>query len=991
MRRLSICLLVLGLAACDAESRPRDSGTDGGVTPDTGVDAGACVDDDEDGYGEGCMLGPDCDDSSAAISPAAVEVCNGADDDCDGATDEEIGAPSCALTEGVCAGATARCGPEGFLECEATDYGADFEMDEAACDGLDNDCDGTTDEGCTCVDGETQPCGSDVGACMAGTQTCVDSAWGACAGEVAPMGEVCDGQDNDCDGAEDEPTDLTPPDCPLQLGVCAGSRRSCGGAAGWIACSGTASYGGDYEASETLCDGLDNDCDGVVDPGCDCTDGSTQPCGTDVGACTAGRQTCIAGAWGACAGEVAPSSETCDGTDQDCDGLTDEAVMAPACALTDGVCAGAMQTCGGAGGFMACTAASYGASYQATETSCDGRDNDCDGTTDEGCTCVDGTTQACGISTGACERGTQTCASGEWGACTGGVGPTAELCNGLDDDCNGVSDDGLTAPSCALSDGVCAGATQTCGGAMGWLACAGTASYGPRYVMTEDGSMDETQCDGLDNDCNGTIDDTCASGPLVSGTEDVVAPGLYHRNLAYSVLRGGNLEIVFHNLDRGAPRQLTATPEDESSVRISGDRLVFLRGTGSATRAVLYDLTTDTETVLSSAETTKVDIAGTFVVWDQLVGGTHFDVFVRDLSSGITTNLGAPGTDEASPDIRGGRILYIANDSGQWLVNMIAYDDTAGAWGAPVTQTPGTTSGAGHITPRLDFVVGAWSDGRSIASSTPGLTDDWDAYYAPFDPTTGFNAFPGENVLANGSGAEIIRNVDSQIFVYDDYNTGDWNVSVAAFGSPGGAITSSTATQRFATNSGSHVVWHDNRLGSFDIYQSFLPGATYRPSAGSVVIAEVLADPASGADPNGDGTASTTNDEFVELVNLTAVPIDIGGLTLSDATGVRHTFPAGTWVPSLGVVVVFAGGTPTGTFGGAAVQVASSGALGLNNTGDTLTLRDGATVIDMASYGSEGGMDQSIVRDGATWVRHSTLPGSVGAYSVGTFPDGYLP
>ncbi|MEQ9704397.1 MAG: putative metal-binding motif-containing protein, partial [Sandaracinaceae bacterium] len=291
MRRLSICLLVLGLAACDAESRPPDSGTDAGVTPDTGVDAGACVDDDEDGYGEGCMLGPDCDDSSAAISPAAVEVCNGADDDCDGATDEEIGAPSCALTEGVCAGATARCGPEGFLECEATDYGADFEMDEAACDGLDNDCDGTTDEGCTCVDGETQPCGSDVGACMAGTQTCVDSAWGACAGEVAPMGEVCDGQDNDCDGAEDEPTDLTPPDCPLQLGVCAGSRRSCGGASGWIACSGTASYGGDYEASETLCDGLDNDCDGVVDPGCDCTDGSTQPCGTDVGACPAGRQT----------------------------------------------------------------------------------------------------------------------------------------------------------------------------------------------------------------------------------------------------------------------------------------------------------------------------------------------------------------------------------------------------------------------------------------------------------------------------------------------------------------------------------------------------------------------------------------------------------------------------------------------------------------------------------------------------------------------------
>ena len=92
-----------------------------------------------------------------------------------------------------------------------------------------------------------------------------------------------------------------------------------------------------------------------------------------------------------------------------------------------------------------------------------------------------------------------------------------------------------------------------------------------------------------------------------------------------------------------------------------------------------------------------------------------------------------------------------------------------------------------------------------------------------------------------------------------------------------------------------------------------------------------------------------------------------------------------------GRVVVFAGGTPTGTFGGAAVQVASSGQLGLNNTGDTLTLSDGATVIDTATYGSEGGMDQSIVRDGAMWVRHSTLPDTVGAYSPGTFSDGYLP
>jgi len=994
MRRLSFSLLTMvALAACDGGgARPPDSGLADTGVPDSGTDSGmdTCVDGDEDGYGEGCMLGLDCDDTSAAISPAATEVCNGVDDDCDDATDEEIGAPSCALTEGVCAGATARCGPEGFLECDGTDYGADFELDETACDGLDNDCDGSTDEGCTCEEGTTQPCGSDVGVCRAGSQTCTGGAWGACEGEVAPMGEVCDGMDNDCDGMDDEATDLMAPDCPLQLGVCAGSTRACGGAAGWIACSGTASYGGDYEATETLCDGLDNDCDGVVDPGCECLDGATQPCGSDVGACMAGTQTCVAGAWGACAGEVAPTTETCDGTDQDCDGTVDDGVTAPPCALTDGVCAGSTQTCGGAAGFMACTAASYGANYEATETRCDGRDNDCDGTTDEGCACVDGTTQPCGISTGACERGTQTCAGGEWGACTGGVGPTAEVCNGLDDDCNGVSDDALTAPACALVDGVCMGATQTCGGAMGWLACAGTASYGPRYVMTEDGAMDETVCDGLDNDCDGDVDDDCASGPLVSGSEDAVVPDLYHRNLAYSARRGGNWEIVFQNLDRGAPRQITTTPEDELGVRISGDRLVFVRGTGAAARAVLYDVGTSTETVLSTAETSQVDIAASFVVWDQLTGGTQWDVMVHDLTTGTTTNLGAPGSDEFSPVVRGGQIVYVGNATGDLLTTLVAYDATAGAWGAPTTQTPGSTAGAGHASPGLDFVAAAWTDGRSV-SGTATLTSDWDAYYAPFGMATGLSSWPGENALATSVGAEIVRNVDSQIIVFDDHTAGDWNVAAGFLGSAPVTITSSTATQVGVSSSGSHIVWHDNRLGSFDIYQSFYSGATFRPGAGDILIAEVLADPASGADPNGDGTASTTQDEFVELVNVTAVAIDIGGLTLSDATGLRHTFPPGTWVPSLGVVVVFAGGTPTGTFGGAAVQVASSGQLGLNNTGDTLTLSDGATVIDTATYGSEGGMDQSIVRDGAMWVRHSTLPDTVGAYSPGTFSDGYLP
>src|SRR5689334_5968574 len=61
------------------------------------------------------------------------------------------------------------------------------------CDGLDNDCDGQYDEDCTCIDGATQSCGTDVGACVAGTQACSGNVWGPCLGAIAPVTDVCNG------------------------------------------------------------------------------------------------------------------------------------------------------------------------------------------------------------------------------------------------------------------------------------------------------------------------------------------------------------------------------------------------------------------------------------------------------------------------------------------------------------------------------------------------------------------------------------------------------------------------------------------------------------------------------------------------------------------------------------------------------------------------------------------------------------------------------
>ncbi|HUT99861.1 MAG TPA: fibronectin type III domain-containing protein [Myxococcota bacterium] len=143
-----------------------------------------------------------------------------------------------------------------------------------------------------------------------------------CQDVECPAGsEACDGFDNDCDGTIDN--NLNAPACALQDGVCAGSRQPCGGASGWQACNGS-TYGADFQADETACDGLDNDCDGSTDEDCTCTPNDSRPCSIDVGECSAGVQVCAASAmWGACSGKL-PGNEACDGLDNDCDGLTDE-------------------------------------------------------------------------------------------------------------------------------------------------------------------------------------------------------------------------------------------------------------------------------------------------------------------------------------------------------------------------------------------------------------------------------------------------------------------------------------------------------------------------------------------------------------------------------------------------------------------------------------------------------------------------------------------
>ncbi|MFB6248138.1 MAG: lamin tail domain-containing protein [Salinibacter sp.] len=121
------------------------------------------------------------------------------------------------------------------------------------------------------------------------------------------------------------------------------------------------------------------------------------------------------------------------------------------------------------------------------------------------------------------------------------------------------------------------------------------------------------------------------------------------------------------------------------------------------------------------------------------------------------------------------------------------------------------------------------------------------------------------------------------------------------------------------------------------------------PSPQPLVINEFFANPASGDSANGDGTAGGDDEEeFVEIVNNTGEPVDLGGYEIIDRAGNTYTFPQGVSVPDGKTATIFAGGTPTDIPG-----VTDTGLPALNNGGDNIVLRDGSgNVVDQVTYGT---------------------------------------
>jgi hypothetical protein len=397
------------------------------------------------------------------------------------------------------------------------------------CNNLDDDCDGTRDDNPTDAGGV---CGSSVGNCNSGTRQCITGVL-QCVGATGPLTETCNGQDDNCDGVIDG-TLPAPPALPV---TCTSDTQCSTGQQ----CM--------QRGVDRVCATLPGDASGACDVPPPPPAGATSPCRQGNLVCQGGVRTCVGSV------KATATQDSC-GVDANCDGVLAGQPNTQNDVRNCGVCgrncnslgahgvwtcnAGQCQRNGCEAGYVNCDAnandCERACTFASASEQCNGVDDNCNCQVDEGMT-PPSPVQVCGVSPGASDTNCQapavsvTCtgASG-WdctfpgGYCTGtGTNPcssTADICDNRDNNCNGNTDENFKPPvlttgalgqPCASDDGLPPPGDGACR-VTGTYQCNGTTATRCNQAngspaLKNLGLAGPEQCDGLDNDCDASIDE----------------------------------------------------------------------------------------------------------------------------------------------------------------------------------------------------------------------------------------------------------------------------------------------------------------------------------------------------------------------------------------------------------------------------------------------------------------------------------------------------